>query len=72
VTIRERLKSRRVQKVDEPPKPPVSNYAVMGGWAAPDPADVPSEGDQRRAGAAALANAERPEAPMYATHTVNG
>lgn len=70
MTIRERLKSRRVQKVEQPAAPTPSAFDQFGGWSAPNPADVPNEGDQRRAGAAALANAEHPEPPVYPTQTV--
>jgi hypothetical protein len=73
VSIRDKLKSRRVQKIEQPPAPKPSVFEQVGGWGpAGDPGELPNEGDQRRAGAAALADAVRPEPPVYVTQTVKG
>lgn len=50
-----RFKSRRVERLPQPPKPQPSAFQLFGGWCPPGEDTLPSDGEARREGARALA-----------------
>ncbi len=67
--LKSKLKSALRHDIDPAPAAPTRTYSP---WEAPSADDVESNATQRREGARALANVERPPDPVFGTQQITG